>query len=104
MARASVLCRMVGLLFLGGVLYPTTGWAVEDPVLVTVPDASFIEWQGAGFSSFNLYRGDPSLIATEGNTQDPLAVPTAAQFCAEPNNFISLAVLSGVASRDSFGR
>lgn len=54
-------------------------------ILVGLPSPSQVTYQEeAGFTSFNIYRGGLSVFLMTGKyTQDPLAVPEAAQFCGE---------------------
>jgi hypothetical protein len=60
----------------------------DGKLLFTDFGPTFMQWQDETvYDTFNLYRGDTSLIATEGYTQDPLTVPNATQFCGEPTAF-----------------
>jgi hypothetical protein len=52
-------------------------------ILVTMQDQITLAWQlENGFESFNIYRGDLAVLKATGiYTQDPTAVPLAAQGC-----------------------
>lgn len=60
------------------------GFIEVDP-----PDRSSVAWQQeAGFSSFNVYRGDLGVLRSSGiYTQDPAATPLAARFCGLAGGF-----------------
>ncbi len=52
-------------------------------ILITVESGDFVSWQmEEGFSTFNEYRGDLSVLRASGvYTQDPQAVPLAGRAC-----------------------
>jgi hypothetical protein len=54
-----------------------------------VLDEFYVQWQmEAGFSTFNLYRGDLAVQeAGGGYTQDPAIVPLAAKFCGVEDDY-----------------
>jgi len=59
-------------------------------ILITVPSEIEIDWQQeTGFSWFNEYRGDLSVLKATGlYTQDPLSSPLAQRNCDQTNAYV----------------
>jgi hypothetical protein len=61
----------------------------DGELLFTDLGPTLVQWQAETvYDTFNLYRGDTSLIATEGYAQDPVGVQNADRFCGELNSFM----------------